>query len=263
MQWTNQITRREGNSVRCNIRVAGAGATKTCSFADDTAILSRSRCPGRATTQLANHLLVVERWLSDWRIKINEQQCKHITLTLNRETCHPLLLNNTQIPQVNNVTYLGVHLDRRLTWRRLIERKKVHLKLKGSSFHWILNARSPVRLDYTVLLYNSTLKPIWTYGSQLWGIASRTNIDITQRVQSKILRTITGEPWYIRNQNIHRDLSIHTVKVEIDSLCTPIASQEAWLGFLADPVYNATTCQASYNFRAHLAQHQSYDCELD
>jgi len=29
MQWTNQTTRREGNSVRCNIRVAGAGATKT------------------------------------------------------------------------------------------------------------------------------------------------------------------------------------------------------------------------------------------
>jgi len=39
----------------------------TSTFADDTAILSRSRCPGRATTQLANHLLVVE----------NEQECKH------------------------------------------------------------------------------------------------------------------------------------------------------------------------------------------
>ncbi|KAH8304185.1 hypothetical protein KR059_003036, partial [Drosophila kikkawai] len=50
-------------------------------FADDTAILSRSRCPVRATAQLANHLKVVEKWLSDWRIKINEQKCKHITFT--------------------------------------------------------------------------------------------------------------------------------------------------------------------------------------
>jgi len=125
-------------------------------------------------------------------------------------------LNNTQIPQVNDVTYLGVHLDRRLTWRRHIERKKVYLKLKASSFHWILNARSPLRVDYKVLLYNSTLKPIWTYGSQLWGNASWSNIDIIQRVQSKIMRTITGAPWYIRNQNIHRDLSILTVKDEID-----------------------------------------------
>jgi len=67
-------------------------------------------------------------------------------------------LNNTQIPQVNDVTYLGVHIDRRLTWRRHIERKKVQLKLKASNFN--------LRLDYKVLLYNSTLKPIWAYGSQ-------------------------------------------------------------------------------------------------
>jgi len=37
------------------------------------------------------------------------------------------------------------------------------------------------------LLYNSILKPIWTYGSQLWGNASNSNIDIIQRAQSKIL----------------------------------------------------------------------------
>jgi len=51
----------------------------TSTFADDTAILSHSRCPGRATTQLANHLLVVQRWLSEWRIKINEQTRKKVS----------------------------------------------------------------------------------------------------------------------------------------------------------------------------------------
>ncbi|KAH8326892.1 hypothetical protein KR059_009315, partial [Drosophila kikkawai] len=118
-------------------------------FADDTAILSRSRCPVQATTQLANHLKVVEKWLSDWRIKINEQ---------NRQTCPPLYLNSTQIPEVNVLTYLGVHLDRRLTWRRHIKCKKIHLKLKASSLHWLVNSRSPLCLNYKVLLYNSTLK---------------------------------------------------------------------------------------------------------
>jgi len=103
-----------------------------------------------------------------------------------------------------------------LAWRRHIERKKVHLQLKASSFHWIFNARSPLRLDYKVLLYNSTLKPIWTYGSQIRGNASSGNIDIIQGAQPKMLRTITGAPWYIRNQNIHRDLGILTVKYEID-----------------------------------------------
>jgi len=174
------------------------------------------RCPDRATTQLANQLLVVERWLSNWRIKINEQKCKHITFTLNRQTYPPQWLNSTQIPQVNQVTYLGVHLDRRLTCRSHIERKKIHLKLNARSFHCILNARSPLRLDYKVLLYNSTMKPISTYGSQLWGNASSSNICIIHSAPLKILWTVTGAPCYIFNQNIHRDLGILAIKDEID-----------------------------------------------
>ncbi|KAH8316575.1 hypothetical protein KR067_010719, partial [Drosophila pandora] len=130
-----------------------------------------------------------------------------------RQNCPPLTLNNTLLPQANEVTYLGVHLDRRLTWHRHIEAKRTHLKLKASSLHWLINARSPLCLEYKVLLYNSVLKPIWMYGSQLWGNAtSNSNIDIVQRAQSKIMRTITGAPWYVRNENIHRHLNILPVK---------------------------------------------------
>jgi len=59
----------------------------TSTFADDTAILSRSKCPMQATAQLALHLIDVENshfWrISDWRIKVNEQKCKHVTFILN------------------------------------------------------------------------------------------------------------------------------------------------------------------------------------
>jgi len=67
--------------------------------------------------------------------------------------------------------------------------------------HWLINARSPFSLEYKVLLYYSALKPI-----------CNNNIDIVQRVQSKILRTITGAQLYVRNENIHRDLNILPVK---------------------------------------------------
>jgi len=44
----------------------------TSTFADDTAILTRLKTPMQATAQLALHLVGVENWLSDWRIKVNE-----------------------------------------------------------------------------------------------------------------------------------------------------------------------------------------------
>jgi hypothetical protein len=44
-----------------------------------------------------------------------------------------------------------------------------------------------------LLLYKSILKPIWTYGIQLWGTASTSNIEILERFQSKALRIIVDE----------------------------------------------------------------------
>jgi hypothetical protein len=50
-----------------------------------------------------------------------------------------------------------------------------------------------------LLLYKVILKPIWTYGIQLWGSASISNIEILERFQSKALRMIADAPWYVPN----------------------------------------------------------------
>jgi len=57
--------------------MASCTKSKHTSLITLTSFLSRIYT-GRATTQLANHLSVVERWLSDWRIKINKQKCKQM-----------------------------------------------------------------------------------------------------------------------------------------------------------------------------------------
>lgn len=112
----------------------------THTFADDTAILSRSRSPMEATAQLARHLLLVETWFADWRICINKDKSKHVTFTLNRQTCPTIFLHNTPVPQVSEVTYLAIHLDRRLIWRMHIEAKTTNIKLKAASPHWLINS---------------------------------------------------------------------------------------------------------------------------
>jgi hypothetical protein len=64
-------------------------------------------------------------------------------------------------------------------------------------------------------LYKSILKPIWTYGIQLWGTASTSNIEILERFQSNALRIIVNAPWYVPNNHIRRDLQMSSVKEEI------------------------------------------------
>jgi len=96
------------------------------------------RCPGRATTQLANRLLVVES------IKINEQKCKHITFTLSAYWI---------VSRFPKSLKYGISAS---TLRRHIDRKNVHLILKSSSFHWVCG--------WTIWFCSTT--PLWSPSGQ-------------------------------------------------------------------------------------------------
>ena len=46
--------------------------------------------------------------------------------------------------------------------------------------------------------------------------AAKTNIDIIQRFQSKVLRQLARAPRIVTNDTIHKDLSIATVSQEVN-----------------------------------------------
>jgi len=80
--------------------------------------------------------------------------------------------------------------------------------LKFKQLYWLLGRKSQLSLENKVLVYKVAIKLIWTYGIELWGCASKSSIAILQRCQSKILRSMVDEPWYISNSTLHNDLGI-------------------------------------------------------
>jgi hypothetical protein len=48
-----------------------------------------------------------------------------------------------------------------------------------------------------ILIHKTILKPVRTYGIQLWVTASAFNIEILERFQSKALRMNVDAPWYL------------------------------------------------------------------
>ena len=125
----------------------------------------------------------------------------------------PVTINNITILNKDTVRYLT--LDRRLTWIQNITDKSKQLKDKLKKFYWFTGRRSNLSTQNKIALYKAVIKPVWTYGIQLWGTASNSNIEILQRFQSKTLRSLLNALWYVTNETIHRDLKIPTVKDEI------------------------------------------------
>ncbi len=183
----------------------------TTTFADDTAILYSDPNIHRVHRILQQHLNKITDWCSKWGIKLNENKSTQITFSLMKKSCPAIVINNISIPTLTTTKYLGIHLDRRLTWREHITKKKNQVNLIYKKLYWILRKKSKLNPETKIAIYKAMIKPIWTYGLQLWGSAKLSNLNIIDRCQTKIIRAILGAPKYVRNQIILRDSNIETV----------------------------------------------------
>jgi hypothetical protein len=173
--------------------------TTLSTFADDTAIFTTDPDPTQTSANLQEHLLEIINWTRKWKLKINESKSPHISFALRQGQCPPVQINQTNIPQTETVKYLGIHFDRRLTWKDHVQTKRKQLEHKTREIKWLIGRHSPLSLENKIIIYKTVLKPVWTYGTELWGCASNFNIQIIQRYQSEILRILTNAPWYVTN----------------------------------------------------------------
>jgi hypothetical protein len=85
-------------------------------------------------------------------------------------------------------------LDSKLTWKKHIIQKRKQVNITFKQLNWLLGRNSQLNVDNKLLIYQTIIIPIWTYGLELWGCASKSNVSIIQRSQSKIIRNIVNAP---------------------------------------------------------------------
>ncbi|KAL1114851.1 hypothetical protein AAG570_007675 [Ranatra chinensis] len=98
------------------------------------------------------------------------------------------------IPPASCVRYLGLYIDKRVTWNPHARLKRIDLNRKFGLLRNLLHRRSKLSSGNKLTIYNMILKPTSTYGIELWGSARKSNIDRIQSFQSKTLRTILDAP---------------------------------------------------------------------
>jgi hypothetical protein len=186
---------------------------------DDTAILATDPDLAVASHKLQTSLLAIQHWLMKWGLKANSSKSTHVTFTTRRATCPGVHIYNEQLPQAEEVKYLGLHMDRRLTWHKHIFAKRKYLGITLSKMYWLLGRKSKLSIVNKLLACKVILKPIWTYGI-CWGSASISNIQILERFQGKFLRMIKDAPRFVPNMFLRQDLQIMSVKEEIHRFST-------------------------------------------
>jgi hypothetical protein len=94
-------------------------------------------------------------------------------------------------------------------FERTYRHKKETNRLKNQRDQLVEWGKNPHQsIDDKLFIYKAAVEPIWSYGIELWGCASKSNIVIIRRSQSKILRAIANAPQYVTNHNLHTAFSI-------------------------------------------------------
>jgi hypothetical protein len=132
-------------------------------YADDTAVIATSRKPTLLGSFLASYFNELQRWLSEWKlvIYVSKSSPKIFAFAVRRFIRpRPVTLFGEPIQRVETTLYLGVTLDKRLTWSPHIyqvRKKTVHrMGLLGP----LLNRKSDLSVRNGVLLYKQVIRPM-------------------------------------------------------------------------------------------------------
>jgi len=70
------------------------------------------------------------------------------------------------------------------TFWEIIIKKKKELGPKYKKMYWLMGRRSALSIHNKLMLYKQILKPMWTYGIQLWGCTRQSNLLTYSMMQS-------------------------------------------------------------------------------
>ena len=177
-------------------------------FADDTNVLYSHTCLKTLNEILQIEMKKITNWLNVIKLFLNATKTKFILFrSRNKKSKHDLYIsiNEENIKQVKNITFLGIVIDEFLTWRDhidLISKKFIKCAAIISRIRHFTNLNS-LKLVYYALVY-----PYLTYGNLIWSNAYKSHMQKLVNIQKKVVRLMTFKSYSEHTEPIFNDLKI-------------------------------------------------------
>lgn len=156
------------------------------------------------------NLNLIRKYFDTWKIKINESKTQAIIFPYNKSPKRTptinLCANGTIIPFKHEIKYLGLILDKKLTFRQHVQYACEKAIKCGRALYPLLNRRSALNLKNKILLYKMCIRPIMSYSCQVWfHKTARSHTKKMQIIQNKNLKIIHKLPPRFSTKMLHRN----------------------------------------------------------
>ena len=186
-------------------------------FADDTLLSAKGRSLRVVCSRLQNTLNEFLEYLKKWKISPNASKTQLIlfphkprALFLIPNENHSITFNGVSLEWSDQVKYLGLTLDRTLTFKDHIETIQTKCNKYIKSLYSLINRNSRLCLKNKMLIYKQIFRPAIMYAVPIWSSCCQTRKKALQRIQNKVLKMILKLPPWFGTDELHRIANIES-----------------------------------------------------
>ena len=183
------------------------------SFADDLVLLSESE------DGLQNSLNKLEAYCNEWELKVNLSKTK--VLVFNKPFTRKIKrlqfrIDNSLIEITNSYCYLCIDISNTGSSKKATDALYKKSLRALHSVYASLNVRSDeTNVRLYLKLFDSLIKPVLLYGSEIWGPHCLTGDNIISKFTNKFYRTLLGVKQHCSNVGTHVELGRFPIEINI------------------------------------------------
>ena len=150
-------------------------------YADDTIIFSET------ASGIQKGLSSIKNYCDNWKLKLNASKCKIVIFSRGKVRKFPIFtIGEDTVEVVSSFLYLGLKLN--YNNHMTIAHKDLYDRASRAMFALLRKCTLlNLPIDVTLDLFDKTIVPILTYGSEVWGFEK---FDILQKLQVKFYKIV-------------------------------------------------------------------------
>lgn len=186
-------------------------------FADDTALFYKSESLEQLKTDMQDDLNVLRWWFTkNYMVMSPKTKYMIFNLSHNASFLHPLIYHKSncnsnsncqcqEIEQVDNIKYLGLVVDSKISWKNHVESLK-HKLLKYIRIFYML--KTVCKMEVLRSVYFALISSKLEYAIEIWGGTYFSTIKSIVILQKYFVRIISNKRKFDHTAQLFKDLKI-------------------------------------------------------
>ena len=163
-------------------------------YADDTFLCHQHSDLKILEKEVNTELAKVYEWLASNRLTLNISKSKFMLISKKRIDLSnfSLKINDTQLEKCDSYKYLGVHIDKDLSWKMHIEHVSKNI---SRSCGTLAKLRHCLEIDTLREVHHALIHSYLCYGIIAWGTAPKTTLNKLNVIVNRALRIMSFAPF--------------------------------------------------------------------